>query len=29
MPDRNDVQWFKARFQTRIEPAIAGTPLTT
>lgn len=28
MPDRNDVQWFKARFQTRIEPAIAGTPLT-
>ncbi len=28
MPDRADVQWFKTRFQTRIEPAIAGTPLT-
>ena len=28
MPDRSDLQWFKTRFQARIEPAIAGTPLT-
>lgn len=28
MPDRNDIQWFKARFQARISPALAGTPLT-
>jgi hypothetical protein len=28
MPDRSDVQWFKTRFQARIEPAIAGTALT-
>lgn len=28
MPNSADILWFKTRFQTRIEPALAGTPLT-
>jgi len=28
MPNANDVQWFKARFQDRLQPALVGTPLT-
>jgi len=28
MPDRADILWFKRNFQARIEPALAGTPLT-
>lgn len=28
MPSANDVKWFKTQFQTRLEPALAGTPLT-
>lgn len=27
MPDRSDISWFKEEFQSRIEPALAGTPL--
>ncbi|RZL89986.1 MAG: hypothetical protein EOP82_17285 [Variovorax sp.] len=27
MPDRSDIVWFKENFQSRIEPALAGTPL--
>lgn len=28
MPDSADIQWFKSQFQARIEPALAGTPLS-
>lgn len=28
MPDSADILWFKNQFQARIEPALAGTPLT-
>ncbi|MFJ4394847.1 hypothetical protein [Pseudomonas sp. NPDC089396] len=28
MPNANDVQWFKSHFQNRLQPALAGTPLT-
>jgi hypothetical protein len=28
MPTRDDMRWFKQKFQTRIAPALAGTPLT-
>jgi len=28
MPDRADILWFKRHFQSRIESALAGTPLT-
>jgi hypothetical protein len=28
MPDSADILWFKRQFQARIEPALAGTPLT-
>ncbi|QHG65330.1 hypothetical protein [Pseudomonas putida] len=28
MPNANDVQWFKSHFQSRLEGALAGTPLT-
>jgi hypothetical protein len=28
MPNREDVRWFKDKFWTRIEAAVAGTPLT-
>jgi hypothetical protein len=28
MPDRSDILWFKQAFRARIEPALAGTPLT-
>ncbi len=27
MPNTDDMRWFKEQFQTRIEPALAGTPL--
>jgi hypothetical protein len=27
MPNADDMRWFKERFQARIEPALAGTPL--
>lgn len=27
-PDSADILWFKNQFQARIEPALAGTPLT-
>jgi hypothetical protein len=27
MPNADDMRWFKERFQSRIEPALAGTPL--
>jgi hypothetical protein len=28
MPNANDMRWFKQQFQSRIEPAIDGTPFT-